>query len=184
MSSVIATTLWVKIPQGDLCVFVDNYFFVRRSLEKLLDRCAFVCSSFWFCMLFVVSVFFFLLHNTFFFPKEPLYYWQQTEDDLTVTIQLPEDCTKEDIQVQFLPDSVNIVLKGQRFLEGNLFSSIDHESSTWIIKENNRYFFFSFIYIWNFTFYYFTFFFFLSFLQWLHQGGIGFYRYCWLFFLG
>uniref|UniRef100_A0A4W2D6J0 NudC domain-containing protein 1 n=1 Tax=Bos indicus x Bos taurus TaxID=30522 RepID=A0A4W2D6J0_BOBOX len=69
--------------------------------------------------------------------KEPLYYWQQTEDDLTVTIQLPEDCTKEDIQVQFLPDSVNIVLKGQRFLEGNLFSSIDHESSTWIIKENN-----------------------------------------------
>lgn len=85
--------------------------------------------------------FFFLLHNTFFFPKEPLYYWQQTEDDLTVTIQLPEDCTKEDIQVQFLPDSVNIVLKGQMFLEGNLFSSIDHESSTWIIKENNRYFF-------------------------------------------
>ncbi|KAB0364540.1 hypothetical protein FD754_008696, partial [Muntiacus muntjak] len=69
--------------------------------------------------------------------KEPLYYWQQTEDDLTVTIQLPEDCTKEDIQIQFLPDSVNIVLKGQRFLEGNLFSSIDHESSTWIIKENN-----------------------------------------------
>ena len=58
------------------------------------------------------SLWFFLLHNTFFFPKDPLYYWQQTEDDLTVTIQLPEACTKEDIQVQFLPDSVNIVLKG------------------------------------------------------------------------
>ncbi|XP_066874103.1 nudC domain-containing protein 1 isoform X2 [Kogia breviceps] len=69
--------------------------------------------------------------------KETLYYWQQTEDDLTVTISLPEDCTKEDIQIQFLPDHVNVVLKGQRFLEGNLYSSIDHESSTWIIKENN-----------------------------------------------
>ncbi|XP_066235453.1 nudC domain-containing protein 1 [Saccopteryx leptura] len=69
--------------------------------------------------------------------KEPLYYWQQTEDDLTVTIRLPNDSTKEDIQVQFLPDHVNIVLKGQKFLEGNLYSSIDHESSTWIIKENN-----------------------------------------------
>ncbi|XP_061027442.1 nudC domain-containing protein 1 isoform X1 [Eubalaena glacialis] len=69
--------------------------------------------------------------------KEPLYYWQQTEDDLTVTVSLPEDCTKEDIQIQFLPDHVNVVLKGQRFLEGNLYSSIDHESSTWIIKENN-----------------------------------------------
>eukprot|EP00069_Balaena_mysticetus_P003356 bmy_16581T0 len=69
--------------------------------------------------------------------KEPLYYWQQTEDDLTVTIPLPEDCTKEDIQIQFLPDHVNVVLKGQRFLEGNLYSSMDHESSIWIIKENN-----------------------------------------------
>ncbi|XP_010954137.1 nudC domain-containing protein 1 [Camelus dromedarius] len=69
--------------------------------------------------------------------REPLYYWQQTEDDLTVTIRLPDDSTKEDIQVQFLPDHVNIVLKGHRFLEGNLYSSIDHESSTWIIKENN-----------------------------------------------
>uniref|UniRef100_A0A8I3RWG3 NudC domain-containing protein 1 n=2 Tax=Canis lupus familiaris TaxID=9615 RepID=A0A8I3RWG3_CANLF len=69
--------------------------------------------------------------------KEPLYYWQQTEDDLTVTIRLPEGSSKEDIQVQFLPDHIDIVLKGQRFLEGNLYSSVDQESSTWIIKENN-----------------------------------------------
>ncbi|XP_011367770.1 nudC domain-containing protein 1 [Pteropus vampyrus] len=68
---------------------------------------------------------------------EPLYYWQQTEDELTVTVRLPKDSTKEDIQVQFLPDHINIVLKGQSFLEGNLYSSVDHESSTWIIKENN-----------------------------------------------
>uniref|UniRef100_F6XIA2 NudC domain-containing protein 1 n=1 Tax=Callithrix jacchus TaxID=9483 RepID=F6XIA2_CALJA len=68
---------------------------------------------------------------------EPLYYWQQTEDDLTVMIQLPEDSTKEDIQVQFLPDHINIVLKDHQFLEGKLYSSVDHESSTWIIKENN-----------------------------------------------
>uniref|UniRef100_G3RK69 NudC domain-containing protein 1 n=1 Tax=Gorilla gorilla gorilla TaxID=9595 RepID=G3RK69_GORGO len=69
--------------------------------------------------------------------KEPLYYWQQTEDDLTVTIRLPEDSTKEDIQIQFLPDHINIVLKDHQFLEGKLYSSIDHESSTWIIKESN-----------------------------------------------
>lgn len=81
------------------------------------------------------------------FLIEPLYYWQQTEDELTVTLRLPEDSTKQDIQVQFLPDHINIVLKGQSFLEGNLYSSVDHESSTWIIKENNRYFCYSFIYI-------------------------------------
>ncbi|XP_004640149.1 nudC domain-containing protein 1 [Octodon degus] len=68
---------------------------------------------------------------------KPLYYWQQTEDDLTVTIQLPEDITKEDIQVAFLPDHISIVLKNLQVLEGKLYSSIDHESSTWIIKENN-----------------------------------------------
>ncbi|KAM6170726.1 nudC domain-containing protein 1 isoform 1-T1 [Erethizon dorsatum] len=68
---------------------------------------------------------------------EPLYYWQQTEEDLTVTIRLPEDITKEDIQVEFLPDHINIVLKNLQVLEGKLYSSIDHESSTWIIKENN-----------------------------------------------
>ncbi|XP_036904297.1 nudC domain-containing protein 1 isoform X1 [Sturnira hondurensis] len=68
---------------------------------------------------------------------EPLYYWQQTEDDVTATVRLPEDSAKEDVQVQFLPDHVTVVLKGQKLLEGGLFSSIDHESSTWIIKENN-----------------------------------------------
>ena len=55
-------------------------------------------------------------------------------------MRLPEGSAKEDVQVQFLPDHVTVVLKGQKLLEGNLFSSIDHESSTWIIKENNRYF--------------------------------------------
>ncbi|XP_053414745.1 nudC domain-containing protein 1 isoform X2 [Nycticebus coucang] len=69
--------------------------------------------------------------------KEPLYYWQQTEDDLTVTIQLPENSTKEDIQVQFLPDHINIVVRDHQILEGTLYSPIDHESSTWIIKEND-----------------------------------------------
>ncbi|XP_021568310.1 nudC domain-containing protein 1 isoform X2 [Carlito syrichta] len=69
--------------------------------------------------------------------KEPLYYWQQTEDDLTVTIQLPKDSTKEDIQVWFLPDHISIVLRDHQILEGKLYSSVDHECSTWIIKENN-----------------------------------------------
>ncbi|XP_027805117.1 nudC domain-containing protein 1 isoform X2 [Marmota flaviventris] len=69
--------------------------------------------------------------------QEPLYYWQQTEDDLTVTVRLPENSVKEDVHVQFLPDHINIMLRDCQLLEGKLYSSIDHESSTWIIKENN-----------------------------------------------
>ncbi|XP_051826950.1 nudC domain-containing protein 1 isoform X2 [Antechinus flavipes] len=68
--------------------------------------------------------------------KEPLYYWQQTEEDLTIIIQLSEDISKEDIEVRFSPDHISIALKKQPFLEGKLYSSVDHESSTWIIKEN------------------------------------------------
>ncbi|XP_051058607.1 nudC domain-containing protein 1 isoform X2 [Phodopus roborovskii] len=69
--------------------------------------------------------------------KEPLYYWQQTDDDLTVTVRLPENCAKEDIQIQFLPENITIMLKNVQVLEGRLYSSIDHESSTWTIKEND-----------------------------------------------
>ncbi|XP_053104273.1 nudC domain-containing protein 1 isoform X2 [Hemicordylus capensis] len=71
--------------------------------------------------------------------KEPLYLWQQTKDDLTVTLHLPEDFTKEDIQVHFSPDRLSVALKDPLLpvLEGTLFSSIDHESSTWILTENN-----------------------------------------------
>jgi hypothetical protein len=59
---------------------------------------------------------------------------------LTVTVRLPESSTKEDIQIQFLPDNINIKLKDIQVLEGKLYSSIDHEGSTWTIKENDRYF--------------------------------------------
>ncbi|XP_060099299.1 nudC domain-containing protein 1 [Heteronotia binoei] len=71
--------------------------------------------------------------------KDPLYYWQQSGDDLTVTFRLPEEFTKEDIQVRFSSDSISVALKDPLLpvLEGTLYSSIDHESSTWIIKENN-----------------------------------------------
>lgn len=69
--------------------------------------------------------------------KEPLYYWQQTEDDLTVTVRLPEGSTKDDIQIQLLPDNINIKLKDIQVVEGKLYSSIDHEGSTWTIKEND-----------------------------------------------
>ncbi|XP_032078955.1 nudC domain-containing protein 1 [Thamnophis elegans] len=70
--------------------------------------------------------------------KEPLYYWQQTEDDLTITFRLHENFTKEDIHVSFSPNHLSVALKDPQFpiLKGDLFSLIDHESSTWIIKEN------------------------------------------------
>ncbi|XP_074842849.1 nudC domain-containing protein 1 isoform X1 [Carettochelys insculpta] len=70
--------------------------------------------------------------------KDPVYYWQQTEDDLTVTIHLPQNITKDDIQVQFSPDYIIVTLKNQSpLVEGKLYSAIDHEGCTWIIRDNS-----------------------------------------------
>ncbi|XP_073446293.1 nudC domain-containing protein 1 isoform X2 [Dendrobates tinctorius] len=67
---------------------------------------------------------------------EPLYIWQQTAEDVTVTFRLPDDITKEHVNIQFSPDHVSISLKEQDpFLKGQLYSRIDHECSTWIIKD-------------------------------------------------
>ncbi|KAJ7425505.1 NudC domain-containing protein 1 [Willisornis vidua] len=69
--------------------------------------------------------------------KDPLYYWQQTEDDVTITVHLPQDITKDDIKVCFSPDDISVTLRDQPpLMEGKLYSSVDHESCTWIIKEN------------------------------------------------
>ncbi|XP_030073934.1 nudC domain-containing protein 1 [Microcaecilia unicolor] len=69
--------------------------------------------------------------------KEPLYYWQQTDEDVTVTVQLPEATAPGDIQIQFSPNHISVRLKEQEpLLEGQLHSLIDHESSTWIMKNH------------------------------------------------
>ncbi|KFZ56911.1 NudC domain-containing protein 1, partial [Antrostomus carolinensis] len=68
---------------------------------------------------------------------DPLYYWQQTEDDVTITVHIPQDITKDDIKVRFSPDNICVTLKDQPpLIEGKLSSSVDHESCTWIIREN------------------------------------------------
>ncbi|NWT42934.1 NUDC1 protein, partial [Chroicocephalus maculipennis] len=67
----------------------------------------------------------------------PLYYWQQSEDDVTITVHIPQDITKDDIKVRFSPDNICVTLKDQPpLMEGKLYSSVDHESCTWIIKDN------------------------------------------------
>eukprot|EP00062_Callorhinchus_milii_P017061 gi/632969046/ref/XP_007900873.1/ PREDICTED: nudC domain-containing protein 1 [Callorhinchus milii] len=70
--------------------------------------------------------------------KEPLYYWQQTEEDLTVTMQLPVDTTKENVDFQLSSVHMKVGVKGQaNSMEGQLYSSVEHDASTWIIKDNS-----------------------------------------------
>ncbi|XP_043921692.1 nudC domain-containing protein 1 [Protopterus annectens] len=68
--------------------------------------------------------------------NDPIYYWQQTSDDVTVTVRLPEGIAKEDIMFELTPGHIRVGLKGQlSLMEGQLHASVDHESSTWILKD-------------------------------------------------
>uniref|UniRef100_A0A8C5QHU9 NudC domain-containing protein 1 n=1 Tax=Leptobrachium leishanense TaxID=445787 RepID=A0A8C5QHU9_9ANUR len=67
--------------------------------------------------------------------KEPLYTWQQTADKVTLSFQLPEGLTKDDIKLTFSPEHICICLKEDTFLKGKLYNIIDHESTAWIMNE-------------------------------------------------
>ncbi|XP_069477613.1 nudC domain-containing protein 1 isoform X3 [Ambystoma mexicanum] len=67
----------------------------------------------------------------------PVYIWQQTVEDLTVTVPLSEGSAKEDVEATFSPSHFSLQLKGQAIaLSGPLHAAIDHESSTWAIKDS------------------------------------------------
>ncbi|XP_040210789.1 nudC domain-containing protein 1 [Rana temporaria] len=71
--------------------------------------------------------------------KDHLYVWQQTEDNVTLTIALPDGTTNDDIKIHFAPSHITVSLKEQKpFLKGPLYSVIDHESSTWVLKDERR----------------------------------------------
>ncbi|KAM9307512.1 nudC domain-containing protein 1 [Gastrophryne carolinensis] len=66
----------------------------------------------------------------------PLYLWQQTAEDVTVSFSLPDGLTKEDVNIKFTPTNLTVTLEKQKpFLEGEMYSAIDHEGSTWIMKD-------------------------------------------------
>ncbi|XP_062846849.1 nudC domain-containing protein 1 [Trichomycterus rosablanca] len=68
---------------------------------------------------------------------DPIYFWQQTEEDITVCIRLPEHTIKDDILFKLSVDSVSVGVKDyEPLLKGQLFAPVDPESSTWTIKDD------------------------------------------------
>ncbi|XP_034016830.1 nudC domain-containing protein 1 [Thalassophryne amazonica] len=68
---------------------------------------------------------------------EPIYFWQQTAEDITVSLRMPEGFTKENVQFQLTADRVRVGVQGfPPLLEGQLFTSVDPEASTWIIRND------------------------------------------------
>ena len=64
------------------------------------------------------------------------YQWSQTDSDITVTLTLPDNVTKADIDCQIEPNEVVLGLTdGTTYLRGKLHAPIDPEASVWSLEK-------------------------------------------------
>ncbi|XP_077363659.1 nudC domain-containing protein 1 isoform X2 [Festucalex cinctus] len=67
---------------------------------------------------------------------DPVYFWQQTPDDITASVRLPEGVTKDAIQFRLTADTISLGVQGfAPLLEGQLYASVDPEASAWILRD-------------------------------------------------
>ncbi|XP_072530723.1 nudC domain-containing protein 1 [Salminus brasiliensis] len=70
-------------------------------------------------------------------PSDPIYFWQQTEEDVTVCVRLPEGTGKDDIRFKLSVDSLRVGVRDYApLLEGQLCAPVDPEASVWTIKDD------------------------------------------------
>lgn len=68
---------------------------------------------------------------------DPIYFWQQTGEDITMSVRMPKGVTKEEVQFKLTSDTISIGVQGfPPLLKGQMFASIDPEASAWIIKDD------------------------------------------------
>lgn len=78
--------------------------------------------------------------SNFFTNSDPIYFWQQTSEDITVTVRMPQGATKGEVRFALTPDNISLGVQGfAPLLEGQLNEPVDPEASTWIIKDDKRF---------------------------------------------
>ena len=71
---------------------------------------------------------------------DAIYFWQQTAEDITVCVRMPEGVTKEEVHFRLTADNVSIGVQGfSPLLEGQLYAAVDTEASAWMIKNDKRF---------------------------------------------
>jgi hypothetical protein len=65
------------------------------------------------------------------------YSWTQTESELEINIQLPNEATSKDVNVKFLSNKVQVHYQKNPQLVLQLFERIDIDSCTWTLESNS-----------------------------------------------
>lgn len=69
--------------------------------------------------------------------SDPIYFWQQTEEDVTLCVRLPEGTTKDDIRFKLTVDCLRVRVGDYApLLDGQLFAPVDPEASTWTMNDD------------------------------------------------
>ncbi|XP_062301704.1 nudC domain-containing protein 1 [Osmerus eperlanus] len=69
--------------------------------------------------------------------QDPIYFWQQTSEDVTVSVRMPPGFSRDMVDFRLTGDSVRVGVQGHApLLEGLLQAPVDPEASAWIIRDN------------------------------------------------
>uniref|UniRef100_A0A1A8ICT6 NudC domain-containing protein 1 n=1 Tax=Nothobranchius kuhntae TaxID=321403 RepID=A0A1A8ICT6_NOTKU len=69
---------------------------------------------------------------------EPLYFWQQTEEGITISIRMPKGVSKEKVEFELSADKLRVGVAGfPSLLEGQLFAPVDPTACTWSMKNDS-----------------------------------------------
>ena len=69
--------------------------------------------------------------------EEPQYQWSQREGDITITVPLPSDVSKRDINCVISRREIVVGLSdGTTYLRGRLFAPISSDCSTWTLEKH------------------------------------------------
>ena len=73
---------------------------------------------------------------------KPIYSWQQDDNSIVVSFELPVGTVKSNIEYQLSPDRLTIRLKDSGILlSGDLYNKVDVDASSWIISDKKVYVF-------------------------------------------
>ncbi|CAK1599273.1 unnamed protein product [Parnassius mnemosyne] len=71
-------------------------------------------------------------------PRQIIYTWLQTTEDITITLKLQANFDKKLLCVSVTPISIKVSYAGKIFLEGKLRHKVESELTTWNLQENGQ----------------------------------------------
>jgi len=66
------------------------------------------------------------------------YSWTQTEEELEIVVPLPEGATSKDVNVKYLPKSMEVKCKKEPLVSLSLFARVDPDGCTWTLDRDGN----------------------------------------------